>query len=50
MLAGTEDQFAARLAAAPVDGKANAALLALVADRFGVRSARSCSSAEIPRD
>ena len=36
LLAGTEDHFAARLAAAPVDGKANAALLALVADRFGV--------------
>lgn len=36
LLAGTKDHFAARLAAAPVDGKANAALLALVADRFGV--------------
>lgn len=36
LLAGTEDHFAARLAAVPVDGKANAALLALVADRFGV--------------
>ncbi|WP_426255516.1 DUF167 domain-containing protein [Sphingomonas sp. DC2300-3] len=36
LLAATEDHFAARLAAAPVDGKANAALLALVADRFGV--------------
>lgn len=33
---GTPDHFAARLAAAPVDGKANAALLALVAKRFGV--------------
>lgn len=36
LLAGTADHCAARLAAAPVDGKANAALLALVADHFGV--------------
>jgi uncharacterized protein (TIGR00251 family) len=36
LVAGTADHLAARLAAAPVDGKANAALLALVADRFGV--------------
>ncbi|MDE0878266.1 MAG: DUF167 family protein [Sphingomonas bacterium] len=33
--AGTDDHFAARLAAAPVDGKANAALIALVARTFG---------------
>ena len=36
LLAGTDDHFAARLAAAPVDGKANAALLALVARHFDV--------------
>lgn len=36
LAAGTDEHFAARLAAAPVEGKANAALLALVADRFGV--------------
>ncbi|MFG6282848.1 DUF167 family protein [Sphingomonas sp. S6] len=36
LLAGTDEHFVARLAAAPVDGKANAALLALVADRFSV--------------
>lgn len=36
LTAGTDDHFAARLAAAPVDGKANAALLGLVAHRFGV--------------
>lgn len=36
LAAGTSDHFAARLAAAPVDGKANAALLALVAATFGV--------------
>jgi len=34
--AGTPDHFAARLAAAPVDGRANIALLALVAATFGV--------------
>ena len=34
--AGTTDYFAARLAAAPVDGAANAALIALVAKAFGV--------------
>jgi uncharacterized protein (TIGR00251 family) len=34
--AGTEEHLAARLAAAPVDGKANAALIALVASTFGV--------------
>jgi uncharacterized protein len=36
LVAGTDDHFAARLAAAPVDGKANAALIALVARTFGV--------------
>lgn len=34
--AGTDEHLAARLAAAPVDGKANAALIALVAKTFGV--------------
>ncbi|NYD88586.1 DUF167 domain-containing protein [Sphingomonas melonis] len=34
--AGTDEHLAARLAAAPVDGKANAALIALVARSFGV--------------
>ena len=34
--AGTEAHFAARLAAAPVEGAANAALVALVAKAFGV--------------
>lgn len=34
--AGSGDHFAARLAAPPVEGAANAALLALVAKRFGV--------------
>lgn len=33
---GTEEHFAARLAAAPVDGAANEALVALVAKAFGV--------------
>lgn len=33
---GTRDHFAARLAAAPVDGAANAALIALVAKTFGI--------------
>ncbi|MDR6787466.1 uncharacterized protein YggU (UPF0235/DUF167 family) [Sphingomonas sp. BE138] len=36
LLAGTEDHLAARLSAAPVDGAANAALVALVAKHFGV--------------
>jgi uncharacterized protein YggU (UPF0235/DUF167 family) len=36
LLAGTDAHFAARLAAAPVDGKANAALLALIAAAFAV--------------
>lgn len=36
ILAGTDDHLAVRLAAAPVDGKANAALIALVAKAFGV--------------
>ncbi len=34
--AGTDEHFAARLAAAPVDGAANAGLVALVAKTFGV--------------
>ena len=34
--AGTPEHFAARLAAAPVDGAANAALVALIAKTFGV--------------
>jgi len=34
--AGTPDHFAARLTAAPVEGAANAALVALVARTFGV--------------
>ena len=36
LAAGTPDHFAARLAAAPVDGAANAALIALVAKTFGL--------------
>lgn len=36
LTAGTDDHFAARLNAAPVDGAANAALLALIAKTFGV--------------
>ncbi len=36
LLAGTDEYFAARLAAAPVDGAANAALIALVAKTFAV--------------
>lgn len=36
LAAGTADHFAARLAAAPVDGAANVALVALVAAHFGV--------------
>lgn len=34
--AGTPDHFAARLAAPPVEGAANTALVALVAKQFGV--------------
>ncbi|WP_343528117.1 DUF167 family protein [Sphingomonas sp.] len=34
--AGTEEHFAARLSAPPVDGAANAALIPLVAKQFGV--------------
>ena len=33
---GTDDHFTARLAAPPVEGAANAALIALVAKTFGV--------------
>jgi uncharacterized protein (TIGR00251 family) len=36
LTAGTDEHFAARLAAAPVDGAANAGLVALVAKAFGV--------------
>ena len=36
LTAGTEEHFVARLAAAPVDGAANAGLVALVAKTFGV--------------
>ena len=36
LVAGTPEHLAARLAAAPVDGAANAALIVLVARRFGV--------------
>jgi len=36
LIAGTDEHFAARLAAAPVDGAANAELVALVAKTFGV--------------
>ena len=36
LVAGTSEHFAARLAAAPVDGAANAGLVALVATTFGV--------------
>lgn len=35
-VAGTEEHFAARLAAPPVDGAANAALMALIAKAFDV--------------
>lgn len=36
LTAGTDEHFAARLAAAPVGGAANAGLVALVARTFGV--------------
>jgi uncharacterized protein len=36
LAAGTPEHFAARLAAPPVEGAANAALVALVAKSFGV--------------
>ncbi|MBW6528226.1 DUF167 domain-containing protein [Sphingomonas sp. RHCKR7] len=36
LAAGTDEHLAARLAAAPVDGAANDALVALVARHFGV--------------
>ncbi|TCP33178.1 hypothetical protein EV292_106120 [Sphingomonas sp. BK235] len=36
LTAGTDEHLAARLAAAPVDGAANHALVALVARHFGV--------------
>ncbi len=40
LTAGTEEHFAARLSAPPVDGAANAALIPLVAKHFGCPSAR----------
>lgn len=36
LAAGTSEHFAARLAAAPVDGAANDALIVLIVKRFGV--------------
>ncbi len=36
LAAGTDDHFAARVCAPPVDGAANAAVVALVAKSFGV--------------
>lgn len=36
LVAGTDEHFAARLAAAPVDGAANSALIVLVAKTFRV--------------
>lgn len=36
LMAGTAAHFAARISAPPVDGAANAALIALVAKTFGV--------------
>ncbi|WP_230482789.1 DUF167 domain-containing protein [Sphingomonas sp. Leaf21] len=36
LTAGTDEHFAARLSAPPVDGAANAALVPLVAGHFGV--------------
>jgi uncharacterized protein (TIGR00251 family) len=36
LAAGTEEHFAARLAAPPVEGAANAALVPLIAKAFGV--------------
>jgi uncharacterized protein YggU (UPF0235/DUF167 family) len=36
LTAGTPEHFAARLAAPPVEGAANAGLIALVAKQFGV--------------
>lgn len=36
LLAGTQEHFLARLSAAPVDGAANEALVALIARHFGV--------------
>ncbi len=48
--AGTDEHFAARLAAAPVDGAANAGLVALVVKTFGVpRRAVTIISGEASR-
>jgi len=49
LAAGTPAHLAARLAAAPVDGAANAALIALVAKSSACRNARSQSSRARPR-
>ena len=50
LTAGTDAHFAARLAAAPVDGAANAGLVALVAKTFGVpRRAVTIVSGETAR-
>jgi uncharacterized protein YggU (UPF0235/DUF167 family) len=47
---GTDDYFAARVAAPPVDGAANAALIALVAKAFGVsRGAVTIAGGETAR-
>ena len=50
LLAGTAEHFAARLAAPPVEGAANEALVALVAKQFGVgRRAVTFSSGDASR-
>lgn len=50
LAAGTPEHLAARLAAAPVDGAANAGLVALVAKSFGVpRRAVTIVSGETAR-
>ena len=50
LAAGTSEHFAARLAAAPVDGAANAGLVALVAKTFGVpKRAVTITSGETAR-
>jgi uncharacterized protein (TIGR00251 family) len=50
LTAGTDEHFAARLAAPPVDGAANAGLVALVAKTFGVpRRAVTIVSGETSR-
>lgn len=50
LIAGTDDHFAARVSAPPVDGAANAAVLALIAKTFGVaRGAVRLSGGETAR-